>query len=132
MTIYGESNEEVTFRYYDVNADAEEAVFTEENVMFSTNATYGSVDNPVAMMFGTEGLDENSSREFNIYPNPAKVNSEINLGMTCDRVEIYNTLGVKIAEYSNVNKIDGMGTAGVYMIRVMNDNGMRNYRVVVE
>ncbi len=38
----------------------------------------------------------------------------------------------KSGEYSNVNKIDGMETAGVYMIRVMNDNGMRNYRVVVE
>ena len=132
MTIYGEANEEITFKYYDVNNAEEEIVFTKENVIFSSNATYGSVDNPVAMMFGTEGLDENSSREFNIYPNPAKVNSEINLGMTCDRVEIYNTLGVKIAEYSNVNKIDGMETAGVYMIRVMNDNGMRNYRVVVE
>ena len=132
MTIYGESNEEVTFRYYDVNADAEETVFTKENVMFSTNATYGSVDNPIAMMFDTEGLGENGMENISIYPNPANVNSEINLGMTCDRVEIYNTLGVKIAEYSNVNKIDGMETAGVYMIRVMNDNGMRNYRVVVE
>ncbi len=132
MTIYGESNEEVTFRYYDVNADEEEAVFTKENVMFSTNATYGSVDNPIAMMFDTEGIGENLSKGINIYPNPANVNSEINLGMTYDRVEIYNTLGVKIAEYSNVNKIDGMETAGVYMIRVMNDNGMRNYRVVVE
>ena len=132
MTIYGESNEEVTFRYYDVNADEEEAVFTKENVIFSTNATYGSVDNPIAMMFDTEGIGENLSDGINIYPNPANVNSEINLGMTCDRVEIYNTLGVKIAEYSNVNKIDGMETAGVYMIRVMNDNGMRNYRVVVE
>ena len=132
MTIYGESNEEVTFIYYDVNADEEETVFTKENVIFSTNATYGSVDNPIAMMFDTEGIGENLSDGINIYPNPANVNSEINLGMTCDRVEIYNTLGVKIAEYSNVNKIDGMETAGVYMIRVMNDNGMRNYRVVVE
>ena len=132
MTIYGEANEEITFKYYDVNNAEEEIVFTKENVIFSTNATYGSVDNPIAMMFDTEGLGENTSKGINIYPNPANVNSEINLGMTCDRVEIYNILGVKIAEYSNVNKIDGIETAGVYMIRVMNDNGMRNYRVVVE
>jgi hypothetical protein len=83
-------------------------------------------------MFDIDGIDENTSKDITVYPNPAKANSEVNLGMTCDRVEIYNTLGVKIAEYSNVNKIDGMETAGVYMIRVMNDNGMRNYRVVVE
>ena len=132
MTIYGEANEEITFKYYDVNNAEEEIVFTKENVIFSTNAVLGSVDNPIAMMFDTEGIGENLSDGINIYPNPANVNSEINLGMTCDRVEIYNTLSVKIAEYSNVNKIDGMKTAGVYMIRVMNDNGMRNYRVVVE
>ncbi|MBO5809321.1 MAG: leucine-rich repeat domain-containing protein [Bacteroidales bacterium] len=132
MTIYGESNEEVTFRYYDVNADAEEAVFTEENVIFSTNATYGSVDNPIAMMFDTEGIGENLSKGINIYPNPANVNSEINLGMTCDRVEIYNTIGVKIAEYSNVNKIDGIETSGVYMIRLTNGEEAINCRIVVE
>ena len=132
MTIYGEANEEVTFKYYDVNNAEEEIVFTKENVIFSTNAVLGSVDNPIAMMFDTEGIGENLSDGINIYPNPANVNSEINLGMTCDRIEIYNTIGVKIAEYSNVNKIDGMETAGVYMIRVMNDNGMRYYRVVVE
>ncbi|MBO5848369.1 MAG: T9SS type A sorting domain-containing protein, partial [Bacteroidales bacterium] len=132
MTIYGESNEEVTFIYYDVNADEEETVFTKENVIFSTNATYGSVDNPIAMMFDTEGIGENLSDGINIYPNPANVNSEINLGMTCDRVEIYNTIGVKIAEYSNVNKIDGIETSGVYMIRLTNGEEAINCRIVVE
>ncbi len=131
MTIFGEANEELTFKYYDLNAK-EENVFTEENIIFSANAVSGSVDNPVVMMFDTESIAENGMENVKIYPNPADVNSEINLGMTCERVEIYNVLGVKIAEYSNVNKIDGMETAGVYIIRVMNDNEMRNYRVVVE
>ena len=132
MTIYGKANEELTFRYYDVNTGEEENVFTKENVIFSSNATYGSIDNPVAMMFGTEGLDDNSLKEINIYPNPANVNSEINLGMTYDRVEVYNSIGVKVAEYMNVDSIDGIETAGVYVIRLTNDNEMRNYRVVVE
>ncbi len=131
MTIFGEGNEEFSFKYYDLNAK-EENVFTEENIIFSANAVFGSVDNPVVMMFDTEGLDENGMENVSIYPNPAAVNSEINLGMTCERVEIYNTLGVKVAEYSDVDKIDGMETSGVYVIRVINDNEMRNYRVVVE
>ncbi|MBR4156119.1 MAG: T9SS type A sorting domain-containing protein, partial [Bacteroidales bacterium] len=132
MTIYGKANEELTFRYYDVNTGEEENVFTKENVIFSSNATYGSIDNPVAMMFGTEGLDDNSLKEINIYPNPANINSEINLGMTYDRVEVYNSIGVKVAEYMNVDSIDGIETVGVYVIRLTNDNEMRNYRVVVE
>ena len=132
MTIYGESNDVVTFKYYDVNTGEEENIFTKENVIFSANAVLGSVDNPIAMAFGTEGLDENASKEISIYPNPAKVNSEINLGMTCDKVEIYNAIGVKVAEYSDVNKLGGIENAGVYVIRVINDNEMRNYRVVVE
>ncbi|MBO5810402.1 MAG: leucine-rich repeat protein [Bacteroidales bacterium] len=131
MTIFGEGNEEFSFKYYDLNAK-EENVFTEENIIFSANAVFGSVDNPVVMMFDTEGLDENGMENVSIYPNPAAVNSEINLGMTCERVEIYNTLGVKVAEYSDVDKIDGMETSGVYVIRVINDNEMRNYRMVVK
>ncbi|MBO5853496.1 MAG: T9SS type A sorting domain-containing protein, partial [Bacteroidales bacterium] len=132
MTIYGEKNEEISFRYCDLSTEMKEDVFTKENVIFSSNATYGSIDNPIAMMFDTEGLDENGMENVSIYPNPADVNSEINLGMTCDRVEIYNVLGVKIAEYSNVNKIDGMETSGIYIIKVMNDNEMKNCRIVVE
>ena len=84
------------------------------------------------MMFDTEGIGENLSDGINIYPNPANVNSEINLGMTYDRVEIYNILGVKIAEYSNVNKIDGIETSGVYMIRLTNGEEAINCRIVVE
>ena len=132
MTIFGESNEEITFKYYDVNNDEEENIFTKENVIFSANAVLGSVDNPIAMMFDTEGIGENGMENISIYPNPANVNSEINLGMTCDRVEIYNTLGVKIAEYSNVNKIDGIETSGVYMIRLTNGEEAINCRIVVE
>ena len=131
MTIYGKANEELTFRYYDVNTGEEENVFTKENVIFSSNATYGSIDNPVAMMFGTEGLDDNSLKEINIYPNPANVNSEINLGMTYDRVEVYNSIGVKVAEYSNIDNIDGIETAGAYLIKVVDNNEIRYCRLIV-
>ena len=131
MTIFGEANEELTFKYYDLNAK-EENVFTEENIIFSANAILGSVDNPVLMMFDTESIAENGMENVKIYPNPASLNSEINLGMTCEIVEIYNTLGVKVVEYSNVDKIDGMETSGIYIIKVINDNEMKNCRIVVE
>jgi hypothetical protein len=46
-------------------------------------------------------------------------------------VEIYNAIGVKIAEYADVNKIDGIEAAGVYVIKVTNDDATRNCRIVI-
>ena len=69
---------------------------------------------------------------FAIYPNPANINTEINLDRECERVEIYNALGVKIAEYENVSRINGMLNSGVYMIRAIEDGKVGNYRIVVK
>jgi hypothetical protein len=132
MTVYGSGKEEITFKYYDINADAIENVTSREEIVFADNATYGSIENAIVLTCGVTGIGENDTETLNVYPNPANINAEISLGTTYDRVEIYNAIGVKIAEYSNDNKIDGIETSGVYLIKAMNDNEMRNYRVVVE
>ena len=83
-----------------------------------------------------EGIDEIVSSDdqslFNIYPSPAVVNAEINLGMTFDRVEVYSLLGAKVAEYADTDKIEGIGKAGVYVIRATDGNDVRNCRIVVK
>ena len=131
MTVYGSGKEEVTFKYYDINANAIENVTSREEIVFSDNATYGSIENAIVLTCGVTGIGENDTETLNIYPNPANVNAEISLGTTYDRVEIYNAIGVKIAEYATVNKIDGIATAGVYLIKVTNDNESRNCRIVI-
>jgi hypothetical protein len=82
-----------------------------------------------------EGIGEINSADdksmFNLYPNPASVNAEINLGMTYDRVEVYNSVGAKVAEYADTDKIEGIETAGVYVIKVVAGNDVRNCRIVV-
>ena len=132
MTVYGEGNEEFTFKYYDVDADVEETVTSRGKIAFAANAVYGSIDEAVVLTCGTVGVEENEAGSINVYPNPASVNAEIRLGMTYDKVEVYNAIGVKVAEYSNVDNIDGIETAGVYMLKVMNGNETRNCRVVVK
>ena len=66
-----------------------------------------------------------------LYPNPASVNAEINLGMTYDRVEVYNSVGVKVAEYDDTDVIEGFETAGVYVIIGVNGKDIRNSRIIV-
>ena len=131
MTVYGNRNEEFTFRCFDIATGEVDAVSANVNIVFSDNATYGSIDEAVVLTRGALGIDENDAENINLYPNPAAVNSEIRLGMTYDKVEVYNSIGVMVAEYLNVDKIDGMETAGVYMIRLTNNNMTVNSRIIV-
>ena len=85
----------------------------------------------VANFVSTESVDEYSANTFNVFPSPASVNAEIKLGMTYDRVEVYNSVGAKIAEYTDIDKIEGIETAGVYVIKVVAGSDVRNCRIVV-
>ncbi len=83
-----------------------------------------------------EGIGEINSADdksmFNLYPNPTSVNAEINLGMTYDRVEVYNSVGAKVAEYADTDFIKGIETAGVYVIKVVAGSDVRNCRIIVK
>ena len=129
MTIYGEGDETINFRYYDINDD-EEYVIT--NIMiFGANATVGDLMDPYVLKLATVNIDEHSENVINIYPNPADRNAEIHFATECEKVEVYNPLGVKISEYENVNHIDGIETSGVYMIKVIMNGDVKYDRIVV-
>ena len=77
-------------------------------------------------------MGEVSANEVAIYPNPTTTANEIMLSTTCDKVEVFNSLGVKVAEYQNVDTIEALETAGVYVIRVTNNDNVQNCRLVVK
>ena len=130
MTINGENVANVTFKYYDFNAGEE---YDLNNVaVYSNNAILGSVNNPYALTRGTTGIGEATLSDINIYPNPTTTDREINLQATCDKVEVFNTLGVKVAEYQNVDTIDALETAGTYVIRVTLNGDVKHCRLVVK
>ena len=130
MTVYGEEVEDLTFRYYDVNYGTEYEL--DNRVVYSNDASLGSIKDPYMFTLNITGVDETSMSEINIYPNPTTIGSEINLQATCDKVEVFNALGVKIAEYQNVDTLDAFETAGIYVIRITNDNAVKHCRLVVK
>ena len=102
--------------------------WTENDILVSEEQTYvfeiTGDRNLVANFISTENVENIFADSFKVYPNPANRNNEINLGMTFDRVEVYNSLGVKIAEYTNTDKIDGIETSGIYVIKGFNDGNV--------
>ncbi len=129
LTIHGEGVEEVTFKCYDIDTDTEYTL--NEGIVYSSDAILGSVREPYVLR-GTLGMDEVSANEVAIYPNPTTTANEIMLSTTCDKVEVFNSLGVKVAEYQNVDTIEALETAGVYVIRVTNNDNVQNCRLVVK
>ncbi len=130
LTIYGDDVEEMTFKCYDLATGEEYDLNNRMN--YSDDAVVGSIDNPYLLSRGTTGIGESAMSEVNIYPNPTTTGREVNLGSVCDTVEVFNALGVKIAEYTNVDTIDALETAGIYVIRITNDGNVQNCRLIVK
>ena len=129
LTISGDDVEEMTFRYYDITT-GEEVEFS-NRMNYSSDAVVGSIAEPYVLTRGTTGIGEAEMSQVNIYPNPTTTGTEINLQATCDKVEVFNALGAKVAEYQNVDSIDALETAGIYVIRITNDSNVQNCKLVV-
>jgi hypothetical protein len=129
MTIYGEGNEELTFKYIDL--DTYEVHNLNDMVVYADNAMLGSLRKPIELCYGTMGIGENGFDTMSLYPNPTRTGRTISLEAICDMVEVFNSLGVKVAEYRNVETIDGIEEAGVYVIRVTNGETVNNCRLIV-
>ena len=130
LTIHGDEVEEVSFKYYDIITGEE--VELSNRINYTNDAIIGSMDEPYMLTRGTTGIGEAAMSQVNIYPNPTTTGTEINLQTVCDTVEVFNALGVKVAEYQNVDSIDAIETAGIYVIRITNDGNVQNCRLVVK
>ena len=130
MTVYGDEEETIYLKYYDINNDEEYAV--SDAFTFTVNAVLGNTMNPYVISLVPANVGEISTNGLKIYPNPANVNDAINFTREYEKVEIYNALGVKIAEYENRDYIDGIENAGIYVIKIT-DDGMTEYdRIIVK
>ena len=130
LTIQGEEVENLTFKYYDVNYGTEYEL--NNTMVYSNDAIVGTMEEPYMFNLGILNIDESSVENISIYPNPTTTGKEINLQAVCDKVEVFNALGVKVAEYTNVDSIDAIETAGIYVIRVTIDGNARNCRLIVK
>ncbi|MBE6342970.1 MAG: T9SS type A sorting domain-containing protein [Lentimicrobiaceae bacterium] len=130
LTIHGEGVEEMTFKFYDLTTGEEFDL--NDRMNYSDDAIVGSLKEPYIFNRGTTGIGEASLSDINIYPNPTTTGTEINLQATCDTVEVFNALGVKVAEYQNVDSIDAFETAGIYVIRITDNGDVKHCRLIVK
>ena len=130
LTIHGEDVEEMTFKFNDL-ATGEEFDLN-DRMNYSNDAIVGTIAEPYIFSRGTTGIGEASLSDINIYPNPTTTGTEINLKATCDTVEVFNALGVKVAEYHNVDSLDAFETAGIYVIRITNGGNVKHCSLVVK
>ena len=75
LTIYGEGDEELTFKLYDALLDVE-YLETSEIMTFNVDATIGNINNPYIINYATVSVEDNEVELVdNIYPNPVNVSN---------------------------------------------------------
>lgn len=129
LTIYGEDEDTINLKYYDVINEKEYDI--KNTFVFGIDATIGNIVEPYVISLIPSNLEEISKNAFGVYPNPVNTNTEIHLAKICDKVWVYNTLGVKIAEYDNVNHIKGIEISGAYVIKIVDEGVIKYDRIIV-
>ena len=135
MTIYGDNDDDITFRCYDVNT-AEDAALNEV-MTFEVNATHGDVMEPYVMTLSTMGIDETSAG-FNIYPNPVHDKLYIETEAEVKEVVVYDVYGrvqnLRNSETQKLrNSIDVSDlNSGVYFVQIKTEEGNITKRFVKE
>ncbi|MBQ8223574.1 MAG: T9SS type A sorting domain-containing protein, partial [Bacteroidales bacterium] len=131
LTVYGEGDEELTFRLYD--ADMNDIQEADATMSFDKNATIGNINNSHIINFTTMDIDEYEVVESDaIYPNPVDSGETVYLDKKYEEVEVINSLGVTVKVLRNTNKIVGIDEAGVYIIKTINDKSISYQKLIVK
>lgn len=128
LTVHGEDSDNIVFKLYDSGNGAEYKLFSKETLRYTDNDIVGSLSEPYTINFG----NSNESGSVNFYPNPTERGKEISLPFVSEKVEIFNAIGIKMAEYQNVSKINGIDASGTYIIRVTDGANVRYGKLIVE
>ena len=108
--------------------------------VFTVEALYENDMTSVKIAKGYDYIDhtsvgENNEKAFNIYPNPTNGNITV-CGESINMVEVYNICGQKVLSIdtnsSSVNVNMSELTAGVYMVKVVGNNGNSTVNKVVK
>ena len=108
--------------------------------VFAVEAVYENEMTSVKIVKSIERVDhssvaENKDNVYNIYPNPTNGNITVN-GESINMVEVYNLCGQKVmaieANSSNVNVNMSALSTGVYMVRIVDENGNATVNKVIK
>ena len=131
LTLYGDADDELEF----VLTDGTTTVASGNAVRFVADAHLGTLAEPYTLYFGFLGVDSEAQTSVKVYPNPTKDVFNVE-GVGIRRIEVFNALGQIVAseltETEN-HRIDLGGVAtGVYLLRIVTENGVTTQRIVKE
>ena len=131
LLVFGEAEEEIHF----VLTDGNNVAWSDGLLTYTADGMEGTVTEPVTLHFGTLGLNDNEHDFVNIFPNPS--NGIFNIeGNELRKIEVVNAFGqtVLLREVeNNIVQIDLSGkAAGVYLLRVITNNGITTKQIVKE
>ena len=127
LTVTGQDGEQVEFRLLD---ESRATSVSGDRITFGSNAIVGSLDTPFLIHFGAmNGLAE-LQKNVNVYPNPVDRNTPFTLSIpeeeTVAEVLVVNAMGeVVTKETGSLARctMEGLPTAGVYMVKVTCKSG---------
>ena len=129
LTIFGDQEEDLHFRLTDGIATS----LSTDRLAYANDDILGSLDNPVVLHFGPMDVEENAMADVKVYPNPSEGIFNIE-GQNIRKVEVFNALGQPVYAKDSENglmMIDLMNhAAGIYLVRVVTDNGIVNHQVM--
>ena len=132
LTIYGEGDEELTFKLYDALLDVE-YLETSEIMTFNVDATIGNINNPCIINYATVNVEDNEVElADNIYPNPVNVRETVYLNKNYEKVEVINSLGMIVKSYENTDRIEGISEAGVYIVKTFEGKTIVYNKLIVK
>lgn len=129
LTIFGELEEDLHFQLTDGVA----VNFSTDQIAYAADGIVGSLDNPFVLHFGTLEIDENNFENVKVYPNPSDGIFNIE-GQNIRKIEVFNAFGQPVCSKKTENgfvKIDLTDcAAGIYLIRIVTDDGIWNHQIV--
>lgn len=123
LLVFGDEAESFRFAL----ADGNETLWSDESMVYSSDALIGTASSPATIHFGILGMDENAQLNALVYPNPS--NDVFNIrcvGVT--KVEVLNLYGQVVVSKEvicdNYQLELSDCSAGTYMLRVFTDSGV--------
>ena len=129
LTVYGESSEEMRF----VLTDGRGLVESDDSMDYVKNGIVGTLTEPAVLHFGTLGVDDFEQVVVNVFPNPS--NGIFNVeGNGIRKIEVMDALGQiilsKEVEDDSLQINLSNNASGVYLLRVITDNGISTNQII--
>ena len=132
LTVFGEDGENLEFRLTDGNS----VMMSTDKMSYTIDGVIGSLTAPAALHFNMTSVMDNGEQTVSLYPNPTNglVNIECE-GMK--RITVIDAFGQIVYDYETSDSAKEQinmtrFASGVYMVRIITDNGIINKQLIKE